>query len=134
MRCSPFALSSVDNCSQQRTKRRRLSEATSHPPLTWSQSQGSHNPRVSWKRGCAKRYHEVEMTLSGHSRDVPMDKTAPSSKWKKKLRSIWFSAEAKEGLHRKAGSGKLLRSNALSRQDKLVADAAGGVAERKEEC
>lgn len=125
MRCSPFALSSVllttalSNAQEKKIQRSDLPPAVEHTVA--AQSQGATIRGFSLEKERGQNYYEVEMTLSGHSRDVLMDKDGAIVEVEEEVALDSLPAEAKEGLHRKAGSGKIIKVERLSRQDKLVA-------------
>lgn len=66
-------------------------------------------------------YYEAEMTVDGHSKDVLFDKTGNIAEVEEQVAFDMLPSPVKEGLQTKAGQGKILRVESITKQDKLVA-------------
>jgi hypothetical protein len=64
---------------------------------------------------------EVEMTVSGHSKDISMTADGSIVEVEEQVVLDSLSAEVKAGLQAKAGKGKITKVESLTKKDKLVA-------------
>lgn len=64
---------------------------------------------------------EVEMTVSGHSKDVSMTADGSIVEVEEQVALDSLSPEVKTGLQAKAGKGKITKVESLTKKDKLVA-------------
>jgi uncharacterized membrane protein YkoI len=65
--------------------------------------------------------YEVEMTVNGHSKDVSMTADGSIVEVEEQVALDSLSPEVKAGLQAKAGSGKILKVESLTKKNKLVA-------------
>ena len=61
------------------------------------------------------------MTVSGHSKDVLIDPTGAVVEIEEQVALDSLPAAVKDGLQAKAGAGKILKVESLTKHDKLVA-------------
>ena len=65
--------------------------------------------------------YEVEMTVNGHSKDISMAADGSIVEIEEQVALDSLSPEVKAGLQAKAGKGKILKVESLTKKDKLVA-------------
>jgi len=65
--------------------------------------------------------YEVEMTVNGHSKDISMTADGSIVEIEEQVALDSLSPEIKAGLQAKAGKGKILKVESLTKKDKLVA-------------
>lgn len=127
MRYSPFALSSVllvTGFSHAQEKEKKIKRSDLPPAVEHTvaaQSQGATVHGFSLEKENGQTYYEAEMTVSGHSKDVLMDKDGAIVKVEEEVALDSLPAEVKDGLQQKAGSGKIMKVESLTKRDKLVA-------------
>lgn len=68
-----------------------------------------------------KTYFEVEMKVNGHSKDVLIDPSGVVAEVEEDVAMDSLPAAVKSGLQAKAGKGKLVAVESLTKKDKLVA-------------
>jgi hypothetical protein len=66
-------------------------------------------------------YYEAEMTVDGHSKDVLFNESGGVAEVEEQVAFDSLPAPVKEGLQSKAGQGKILKIESLTKHDKLVA-------------
>jgi len=65
--------------------------------------------------------YEVEMTVNGHSKDISMTADGSIVEIEEQVSLDSLSPEVKAGLQAKAGAGKILKVESLTKKEKLVA-------------
>lgn len=65
--------------------------------------------------------YEVEMTVNGHGKDVSMTADGSIVEVEEQVALDSLSTEVRAGLQTKAGKGKILKVESLTKKDKLVA-------------
>ncbi|MGB9467456.1 MAG: hypothetical protein WBR10_20275 [Candidatus Acidiferrum sp.] len=65
--------------------------------------------------------YEVEMTVNGHGKDVSMTADGSIVEVEEQVALDSLSTEVRTGLQTKAGKGKILKVESLTKKDKLVA-------------
>lgn len=86
-----------------------------------SQSEGATIKGFSKEKEDGKTLYEMEMIVNGHTKDVLMDASGAVVEVEEEVAMDALSAEVKAGLQAKAGKGKLLKVESLTKHDKLVA-------------
>lgn len=86
-----------------------------------AQSGGATIKGFNEEKEKGQTYYEVEMTVNGHSKDVLMDASGAVVEVEEEVAMDALSAEVKAGLLAKAGKGKILKVESLTKKDKLVA-------------
>lgn len=66
-------------------------------------------------------FYEAEMTVDGHSKDVLMDASGTVVEVEEEVAFDSLSPEVKAGLQAKAGKGKIVKVESLTKKGKLVA-------------
>jgi hypothetical protein len=86
-----------------------------------TQSQGATIKGFSQEKEKGQTYYEAEMTVSGHSKDVVIDVNGAVVEVEEQVAFDSLPSAVKEGLQAKAGAGKILKVESLTKHDKLVA-------------
>jgi len=86
-----------------------------------AQSQGATIKGFSQEQENGQTNYEVEMTVSGHSKDVSFDATGAVVEVEEQVALDSLPAAVKDGLQAKAGKGKILKVESITKHDKLVA-------------
>jgi len=86
-----------------------------------TQSQGATIKGFSQEKEDGQTYYEAEMTVNGHSKDVTIDTNGAVVEIEEQVALDSLPSIVKDGLQAKAGTGKILKVESLTRHDKLVA-------------
>jgi hypothetical protein len=86
-----------------------------------AQSSGATIRGFSTEKEKGQTLYEVEMTVNGHSKDVSMMTDGSIVEVEEQVALDSLSPEVKAGLQAKAGKGKILKVESLTKKDKLVA-------------
>lgn len=86
-----------------------------------AQSQGATIKGFSEEKENGQTYYEAEMMVGGHSKDVLIDRTGSVVEIEEQVAFDSLPAAVKEGLQSKAGQGKIVKVESLTKHDKLVA-------------
>ena len=86
-----------------------------------AQSAGATIRGFSTERENGQTLYEVEMTVNGHGKDVSMTANGSIVEVEEQVAMDSLSPEVKAGLQAKAGKGKILKIESLTKKDKLVA-------------
>jgi uncharacterized membrane protein YkoI len=86
-----------------------------------AQSAGATIHGFSTEKENGQTLYEVEMTVSGHSKDVSMTADGSIVEVEEQVALDSLSPEVKAGLQAKAGDGKILKVESLTKKGKLVA-------------
>ena len=86
-----------------------------------SQSAGATIRGFSTEKEKGQILYEVEMTVNGHSKDISMAADGSIVEIEEQVALDSLSPEIKAGLQAKAGKGKILKVESLTKKDKLVA-------------
>jgi uncharacterized membrane protein YkoI len=86
-----------------------------------AQSAGATIRGFSTEKEKGQILYEVEMTVNGHSKDISMAADGSIVEIEEQVALDSLSPEIKAGLQAKAGKGKILKVESLSKKDKLVA-------------
>src|SRR5579864_7409939 len=89
-----------------------------------AQSQGATIKGFSTEKENGQTYYEAEMAVSGHTKDVLIDPAGTVVEVEEQVALDSLPAAVKEGLQAKAGKGKLLKFESITKHDKLVAHEA----------
>jgi len=106
---------------EQERKIRRADLPPAVEKTVASESQGATVKGFSEERENGQTYYEAEMTVSGHSKDVLIDKDGAIVEVEEQVALDSLPADVKSGLQSKAGSGKILKVESLTKHGKLVA-------------
>jgi hypothetical protein len=86
-----------------------------------AQSQGATIRGFAQETEDGQLHYEAEMMVNGHSKDVAMDATGAIVEVEEQVAIDSLPAGVKDGLQAKAGKGKLLKVESITKHDKLVA-------------
>ena len=86
-----------------------------------AQSVGATVRGFSQEKEKGQIYYEAEMTVNGHSKDVLIDTNGAVVEVEEEVAVDALPATVKAGLQSKAGSGKIVKVETISKHDKLVA-------------
>ena len=85
------------------------------------QSKGATIRGFSTEQENGQTLYEVEMTVNGHTKDVSMAPDGTVVEVEEQVAPDSLSPEVKAGLQAKAGAGKILKVESITKKDKLVA-------------
>jgi hypothetical protein len=86
-----------------------------------SQSAGATIRGFSQEVEKGQTFYEAEMMVNGHSKDVLIDSNGGIAEVEEEVAPDSLPEAVKNGLHAKAGKGKLGKVESLTKHDKLVA-------------
>ncbi len=86
-----------------------------------AQSAGATTRGFSTEKEKGQTLYEVEMTVNGHSKDISIAPDGAIVEIEEQVALDSLSPEVKAGLQAKAGKGKILKVESLTKKDKLVA-------------
>jgi uncharacterized membrane protein YkoI len=86
-----------------------------------AQSAGATIHGFSTEKEKGQTLYEVEMTVNGHSKDVLIAADGTVVEVEEQVALDSLSPKVKAGLQAKAGKGKILKVESLTKKDKLVA-------------
>lgn len=99
-----------------------------------SQAQGATIRGFSQEQENGQTNYEAELTVNGHRKDVVIDANGNVAEVEEQVALNSLPAAVKSGLQAKAGSGKIVKVESLTKHDKLVAyEAVVQTAGRKNE-
>jgi len=96
-----------------------------------AQSTGATIRGFSTEKENGQTLYEVEMTVNGHSKDISIAADGFIVEIEKQVALDSLSPEVIAGLQAKAGKGKILKVESLTKKDKLVAYEAQVETNRK---
>lgn len=86
-----------------------------------AQSTGATIRGFSTEKENGQTLYEAEMTVNGHSKDISMTADGSIVEVEEQVAFDSLSPAVKAGLQAKAGNGKILKVESLTKKDKLVA-------------
>ncbi|MFI5114474.1 MAG: hypothetical protein ACHP7J_04955 [Terriglobales bacterium] len=86
-----------------------------------AQSQGATVRGFSEEKEKGQTYYEAELMVGGHSKDVLMDAQGNIVEIEEQVAIESLPAGVREGLQTKAGKGKLMKVESITKHGKLVA-------------
>jgi uncharacterized membrane protein YkoI len=85
------------------------------------QSQGATIRGFSQEKENGQTFYEAELVVKGHSKDVLMDADGAVVEVEEQIPTESLSRAVRDGLQSKAGNGKLVKVETLTKKGKLVA-------------
>lgn len=85
------------------------------------QSQGATIRGFSQETEKGQTFYEAELMVNGHSKDILMDSAGAVVEVEEQIPTESLSPAVHQGLQAKAGSGKLVKVETLTKKGKLVA-------------
>jgi hypothetical protein len=86
-----------------------------------AQSPGATIKGFSTEKENGQTLYEAEMTVNGHSKDISMTADGSIVEIEEQVALDSLSADVRTGLQAKAGAGKILKVESLTKKGKLVA-------------
>jgi hypothetical protein len=86
-----------------------------------AQTQGATIKGFSQEKDKGETYYEAETTVNGHSKDITIDANGTLVEIEEQVALDSLPAAVKAGLQAKAGEGKIVKVESLTKHDKLVA-------------
>ena len=86
-----------------------------------AQSTGATIRGFSTEKENGQTLYEAELTVNGHSKDISMTADGSIVEIEEQVSLDSLPAEVKVGLQAKAGNGKILKVESLTKKDKIVA-------------
>jgi uncharacterized membrane protein YkoI len=84
-------------------------------------AQGATIKGFSEEKENGQTYYEAELAIAGHSKDVLIDRTGAIVEVEEQVSLESLPAGVKDALEAKAGKGKILKVESLTKRNKLVA-------------
>ena len=116
---SGLLLAGTASAQEKKIKRSDLPPAVEKTVA--AQSEGATIKGFSTEKEKGQTLYEVEMTVNGHSKDILIAADGSIVEVKEQVALDSLSPEVKAGLQAKAGKGKLVKVESLTKKDKLVA-------------
>ena len=125
MRISNLALVAVLSLTTIAVAQEKKIQRADLPPAVektvGTQSQGATIKGFSQEKENGQTYYEAEMTVGGHSKDVLIDVNGAVVEIEEQVALDSLPSAVKDGLQAKAGTGKILKVESLTKHDQLVA-------------
>jgi hypothetical protein len=112
-------LAGIASAQEKKIKRSDLPPAVEKTVA--AESTGATIRGFSTEKEKGQILYEVEMTVNGHSKDISMAADGSIVEIEEQVALDSLSPEVKAGLQAKAGKGKILKVESLTKKDKLVA-------------
>jgi hypothetical protein len=116
---SGLLLAGTASAQEKKIKRSDLPPAVEKTVA--AQSEGATIRGFSTEKEKGQTLYEVEMTVNGHSKDISMTADGSIVEIEEQVAVDSLSPEVKAGLQAKAGKGKILKVESLTKKGKLVA-------------
>jgi uncharacterized membrane protein YkoI len=112
-------LAGIATAQEKKIKRSELPPAVEK--TVTAQSAGATIRGFSSEVENGQTLYEVELTVNGHSKDISMAADGSIVEVEEQVALDSLSAEVKAGLQAKAGKGKILKVESITKKNKLVA-------------
>jgi hypothetical protein len=116
-----LALLAAGPLSAQEKKVKRSDLPPAVEKTVAANSQGATIKGFSTEKENGQTLYEAEMTVNGHSKDISMTSDGSIVEVEEEVAMDSLSADVKAGLQAKAGKGKILKVETITKKDKLVA-------------
>ena len=116
---SGLLLAGTSSAQEKKIKRSDLPPAVEKTVA--AQSAGATIKGFSTEKENGQTLYEAEMTVNGHSKDISMTADGSIVEIEEQVVLDSLSADVKAGLQTKAGKGKILKVESLTKKGKLVA-------------
>ena len=124
-----LVLAGTVSSQERKIKRSELPSAVENTVA--AQSAGATIRGFSTEKENGQTIYEAEMMVNGHSKDVSMTADGSIVEMEEQVALNSLSPEVKSGLQAKAGRGKILKVESLTKKEKLVAYEAQVVTKGK---
>jgi hypothetical protein len=111
----------ASNSSAQEKKIKRSDLPPAVEKTVAAQSQGATIKGFSTEKEKGQTFYEAEMTVNGHGKDILIAADGSIAEVEEQVTMDSLSDAVKAGLQAKAGTGKILRVESITKKDKLVA-------------
>jgi hypothetical protein len=119
MAASGLLLAGSASAQEKKIKRSDLPPAVEKTVA--AQSAGATIKGFSTEKENGQTLYEEEMTVNGHSKDISMTADGSIVEIEEQVALDSLSADVKTGLQAKAGAGKILKVESITKKGKLVA-------------
>ena len=119
MAASGLLLAGTASAQEKKIKRSDLPPAVEKTVA--AESTGATIKGFSTEKEKGETFYEAEMTVNGHSKDVLIAADGTVVEVEEQVVLDSLSADVKAGLQTKAGKGKILKVESLTKKGKLVA-------------
>ncbi len=116
---SGLLLAGTSSAQEKKIKRSELPPAVEKTVA--AQSAGATIKGFSTEKENGQTLYEAEMTVNGHSKDISMTADGSIVEIEEQVAFDSLPADVKAGLQTKAGKGKILKVESLTKKGKLVA-------------
>jgi len=116
---SGLLLAGTSSAQEKKIKRSELPPAVEKTVA--AQSAGATIKGFSTEKENGQTLYEAEMTVNGHSKDISMTADGSIVEIEEQVAFDSLPADVKAGLQAKAGKGKILKVESLTKKGKLVA-------------
>lgn len=114
-------LSPVASAQDQEKKIKRSDLPPKVEKVVVEQSKGATIRGFSQEQENGKTIYEAELMVNGHSKDVSIDADGVVVEVEEQIGAESLSPTVRDGLQAKAGNGKLVKIEALTKKGKVVA-------------
>lgn len=114
-----LALCTIASAQEKKIKREQLPAAVEKTVA--QESQGATINGFSTDIENGKRLYEVELTISGHSKDISMDKNGNVVEVEEEVSMESLPSAVQDALKKRAGDGRIGKIESLTKNGKLVA-------------
>ena len=114
-----LALNVTVSAQEKKIKREQLPPGVEKTVA--QESQGATINGFSTEIEKGKRFYEVELTISGHSKDILMDKDGNIVEEEEEVSMDSLPSAVQDALKKKAGAGTIGKIESLTKNGKLVA-------------
>ena len=125
MRISNFAVVAALSLNLIAVAQEKKIERKDLPPAVEktaaAQSEGAIIKGFSQEKENGQTFYEAEMMVNGHSKDVLIDTSGAVVEVEEQVPLDSLPSPVQDGLKAKAGSGKIVKVESLTKHDKLVA-------------
>ncbi|HEY6373487.1 MAG TPA: hypothetical protein VIX37_23120 [Candidatus Sulfotelmatobacter sp.] len=125
MRTSTIAVLAVLSLATIALAQERKIQRADLPPAVEktvaAQTQGATIKGFSQEKENGQTFYEAETTVNGHSKDILIDANGGIAEIEEQVALDSLPAAVKAGLQAKAGDGKIVKVESLTKHDKLVA-------------
>jgi hypothetical protein len=124
MTAAKFALIAVALTTAAFAQEKKIQRADLPPAVektVAAQSQGATIKEFSQEKENGQLLYEAEMTVSGHSKDISIDAAGTIVEVEEQVAFDSLPVPVKATLQTKAGQGKIVKVESITKHDKLVA-------------
>lgn len=118
--CASVVLIATGSLGQER-KIQRSDLPTAVEDTVAAESRGAVIHGLSMENENGQTYYEAELTVNGHRRDVLIDKSGAVVEVEEQIPFELLSPSVRRGLQVKAGRGKIVKVESISKHNRLLA-------------